>query len=186
MRIIWLVLICALTGCASRPAHDPQQAVSRVVTLPGVQLAVPTDSRWGQSSSQDGVVFTRVTPQADARLSVQVLPADASGDELSFLRAAEARQEAAVRALQMVSVHYNRARLNEALCLQYDGIYRDSLTADPAQQFLLLKGYVCRPPAAARRMVQMELTVRSAARATPEVETLLREADGFFRSAVFQ
>lgn len=111
----------------------------------------------------------------------QVLSAEAQ----AFLRTAEARQEAAVDALEMVSAHYNRTLLRDALCLQYDGIYRDSLATDPAAQYLTLEGYRCRHPAAERQLLHMELAIHSARRTAPDAESLLSEADAFFRSAVF-
>lgn len=185
MRLLCLLLVCTATGCAPRPAGDVQPAMPNAILLPGVQLSPPADARWARIRSQDEVAFTRTTEEVRARLSAQVLSVEAPANEQAFLRAAEAHQEAAVGALDMVSVHYNRTLLGDALCLQYDGIYRDSLATDRTAQHLTLKGYRCRHPAAERQLLHMEVAIHSATRTAPDAEPLLREADAFFRSVVF-
>lgn len=180
-----LSLIAMLTSCAPA-AYQAPPAPERALLLPGVRLEAPAGDGWAIAErGTERVVLAWTAPGVTATLVAQVLPEDVPNDNEAFLRAAEARQEAAVSALEMVSVHYNRTTLGGATCMAYDGIYRDARAADPARAFRTLEGYVCRGPAAGARPVQMELTLYAASRTPPEVEELLEVADTFFRSARF-
>jgi hypothetical protein len=173
-------------GCG-RPDRQAQAPASvETLVLAGVQVTAPAEGGWTVvEQGTDQIILSRRVPEATATLTARVLPGDTSSDEGAFVRSAEARQEVAVRALQMVSVHYNRSMLQGQTCLAYDGVWRDSLAVDPARRFRTLKGYVCRLPAASGRAVQMELAVHSPSRAPADLEGFLGVADAFFRSAIF-
>src|SRR5262245_7909084 len=160
------------------------RASDRAVVLPGVRLTAPDDHCWTIERGTDLAVLSRVTPEVTATLSARVLPADASSDDTSFARRAEADREAEVSALEMQSVHYKRSVLGGAMCLAYDGVYRDP-RADPARQFHARRGCFCRHPHVRTQAVRLEITWDSASRAPPEAEYLISVAGTFFNSVVF-
>ena len=184
MRNLLLSLLFLAIGCAPR-AFQASPPPDRAVLLPSVRLEAPAGDRWTMvERGAERVVLSRTGPEVTATLAAYVLPADPSGDDAAFLRAAEAEREAEVGALEMVSVHYNGSSLNGATCLAYDGIYRAPQAA-PARQFQTRKGYVCRHPEGNARALRMELAFESGSRTSPEAEALLRDADTFFSSVVF-
>lgn len=179
LSTLLLVLIC---GCAQAP-HAMREPEG-VLALRGVTIIAPTDPAWELIEADD----TEATFQKSgdhASLVVRVILTDSFPDEQAFLRSAEARQEAAVSKLEMVSGHYNYAGLNDATCLQYDGIFRDPTAAGSESEFLNVRGYVCRPPKTAARAVQMEFTQHSASKFPPDFERTLNLIEAVFRSAVF-
>lgn len=185
MRPFVLSLMLLAAGCAST-AHQAPPAVERTLLLPGVRLEAPAGGNWVTAVREaERVVLERTAPGVTAMLVAEVLPADVPSDDGAFLQEAEARQEAAVSALEMVSVHYNQTTLGGAACLAYDGIYRDARASGPARAFRKLEGYVCRERVTGARPVRLELTLYAASRTPPEVEELLGIADTFFRSARF-
>lgn len=166
----------------ANPASPP---ADRAITLSGVQLTAPADDRWTPVERGETLtVLSLTTPEVTARLSAQVLPADASGDDAAFLRATEAARVAEVSALEMQGEHYSGGTLSGATCLAYDGTYRDA-QADPARQFHTRRGYLCRHPEIPTQSVRLELTFDSKSKAPADAEPLLRAADTFFHSAVF-
>lgn len=180
MRLLLLLLLVVAGACASPRQREP--ASQRSVLLPGVRLEAPAGRDWiAVQRGAERIVLQRAAPEATATIVAEVIPMDASGDDASFVRSAEAYRESAMRTLEMVSVHYNSTSLNGAACLAYDGIYRDA-AADPTRQFRMLDGLVCRVAAGA---IQLEMLIESASRTPPEAEHLLGVADTFFGSAVF-
>jgi hypothetical protein len=184
MRPFLLSLLLLAGGCAPG-AYQASPFPEHTVLLPGVQLEAPAGDGWTTiERSAERVVLSRTTSEVATTLTAHVLPVDASSNDEAFMRAAEAEREAEVGALEMVSVHYNGSTLRGATCLAYDGIYRDPL-ADPARQFRMRKGYVCRHPEVSARAVRMELAFDAESRTPPEAEALIRLADAFFGSVAF-
>lgn len=185
MRVI-ILMLAVICGCV-RPAPKPTPDVEGgIIVLSGFTIEAPSDTAWKQLGGGDTeATFEKRVGPLSARLVAQSFPSDSYADDESFLRAAETRQQAAVSELQMLSVHFNRRRLNGATCLQYDGSYSDESSTTSGAKFLNVKGYVCRHPTLAARAVRLEFTQRSTTRFPPGLEDMLATADAFFNSTAF-
>lgn len=185
MRVI-ILMLAVICGCA-RPAPEPTKDVEDgIIVLSGFTVVAPSDTSWKQLDDRGTeATFEKRDGFLSARLVTQSFPTDTFADDEAFLRSAETRQEAAVSELQMVSVHFNRTRLNGATCLQYDGIFRDERSTTSELVFLNIKGYVCRHPTIAARAVQVEFTQRSTTPSPLGMEDMLATADAFYNSTAF-
>lgn len=184
MRLIILFWAVAL-GCSAPVPESASQAAGIVIVRSGFTVEAPADSTWSQQSDGAQVSFEKRHGPISATLVAQSFRVDSFPDDQAFLRFAEARQEAVVKKLEMLSEHYNRTRLGEAPCLQYDGVYRDERYVASESEYLFIKGYTCRHPTMAGQVTQLEFTQRSASRTPPRIEDMLATADAFFRSLVF-
>jgi len=181
-----LILICAVAlGCSAPVPESASKADDIVIVRSGFTIEAPADSTWSQHSDGAQVSFEKRHGPISATLVAQSFRVDSFPDNQAFLRFAEARQEAVVKELEMLSEHYNRTRLGEATCLQYDGVYRDERYAASESEYLIIKGYTCRHPTIAGQATQLEFTQRSASRTPPRTEDMLATADAFFSSVVF-
>jgi hypothetical protein len=138
-----------------------------------------------QAADSMEAVFQKRTADSSVRLVAYAMATDSFADDQPFLKFAEARQEAALSGLQRVSIHFNYTRFKGAACLQYDGIFRDTLATGSEQQFLNTRGYLCRHPTAAGQAVGLEFTQRSGSRTPPDMEHTLKVVQDFFNSVVF-
>jgi hypothetical protein len=182
----WVIVLLALvtSGCTQTARGESRVATERAHALAGVAINAPRDAGWASTKSdQTQMIFDRQDTRTATRISVRSFSVDPFVDDKAFLVSAEARQQEAVSNLQMVSIHFNHIRFKDASCLQYDGIFRDSLSSSPDREFLATMGYVCRHPANARRAVHMELSQRSASEALTEDARSAGQA--LFESAQF-
>jgi hypothetical protein len=180
------ILLCVVAfGCSDPVPESSPNSHGTVILASGFTIEAPTDSAWSQKADGAQVTFGKTTDALAATLVASSFQADPFLDNEAFLVFAETRQEAAVSDLELVSVHYNRTRLGGTTCLQYDGIYRDERDADSESEYLSIKGYKCRHPTIAGRVVQLEFAQRSASRDPPGTEDVLATANAFFTSVVF-
>lgn len=186
MRFVWLALVSILAGCAPPAARAVHPAPQDTVVLAGLALPAPAGATWSRTGPDAATaVLQRSGAQETAWLNARATAIDASMDDRAFVEGAEATEAAEVAALYRVTGHFNRARLNGAECVRFDGIHRDSLTTRDSERYLTRLGYVCRHPEAPTRVIRLELAIHSPAREAPEVERLMREADAYFESVAF-
>ncbi len=156
------------------------------MVLAGLELPAPAGAAWSRTGPVSATaVLQRSGAQATAWLSARATATDALTNDDTFVQGAEASMAAEVAARHMVTGHYNRARLNGAECVQYDGIHLDSLATRDSERFFTRLGYVCRHPRAPTRVIRLELGIHSPAREAPDVDRLLDEANAFFQSVAF-
>src|SRR5689334_9010667 len=130
MRWIIFVLALVTSGCTQTPRGESRGATERGPALAGVETKAPRGAGWAlMKSDQTQIVFVRQDARTDTRISVRSVSVDSSADDKAFLVSTEARQQEEVSNLQMVSVHFYYRRFKDAICLQYDGIFRDSLSS---------------------------------------------------------
>jgi hypothetical protein len=182
----WIVILLALvtSGCTQSTRGESRVATERAYALAGVAINAPRGAGWAlMKPDQTQVVFDRQDIRAATSISVRSFAIGSFVDDKAFLVSAEARQQQETSNLQMMSIHFNHIRFKDASCLQYDGVFRDSLSSSPDREFLTTMGYVCRHPVNARRAVHMELSQRSASRALAEDARSAGQA--LFESAQF-
>jgi hypothetical protein len=184
MRLIILICAAAL-GCSPSVPESASEGDDNVIARSGFTVEAPADSRWSQHSDDAQVSFEKRDGPISATLVAQSFRVDSFPDDQAFLRFAEARQEAVVKELEMLSEHYNSTRLGEATCLQYDGVFRDERYAASESEYLFIKGYTCRHPTIAGQATQLEFTQWSVSPTPPRIEDMLAAADAFFSSVMF-
>lgn len=186
VRFVWLALVSIIAGCAPPAARAVHPAPQDTVVLAGLALPAPAGATWSRTGPDAAAaVLQRSGAQETAWLNAGATAIDASVDDQAFVVAAEATLAAEVAALHQGTGHFNRARLNGAECVRFDGIHLDSLTTRDSERYLTRLGYVCRHPGAPTRVIRLELAIRSPAREAPEVERLMSAADAYFRSVAF-
>lgn len=184
MQIFGGILIVLLASQVPLHAVTPVESV----TLDGLTAEVSLGAGWTRSeSTSQQVVFERTVDGRRATLSFSATPIELLPDNEAFFRFAEHRQEAVLSKLKMVGVHYNYNRVDDSgvPCLRYDGIFEDK--AAHVSPFSSIIGWLCRHPASAEKMIQVELAQRSGTRAAAnEVRVDLAEmAEQVFSAVQF-
>lgn len=186
MRSIMLFLLALACGCAQQTTNTSRDSAARVFVLPGFSIEAPSEFGWVvQTADSMEAVLQKGTADSSVRLVAYAIATDSFADDQTFLKFAEARQEAAHNGLQMVSKHFDYTRFKGAMCLPYSGIFHDTLAISSERQFLNTRGYFCRHPTAVGQAVGLEYTQRSVSRTPPDMEHTLEVVEDFFNSVVF-
>jgi hypothetical protein len=130
------------------------------------------------------VVFQEELPASSTTLTAKIVPIRSFQNEREFLTATEAEQAKELSTFQRLSLHFNYSRFRGAPCVQYDGIFTDSLAKSPDREIITLKGLLCRHPDDTQRMVHLEIAQRSAFRGFPD--STLSVAEIFFEGVQFK
>jgi hypothetical protein len=85
-----------------------------------------------------------------------------------------------IRQLDRDSLHFNRINFKETPCLQYDGIFRNSVQN---YKYFNMYGYLCRHPLAKNVLIQVEFSIYSKTRGFSEAELKLSKT--FFEKIIF-
>lgn len=173
-----LVVIVGLQGYLH--AATPVESV----TLDSLVAELPPGAVWHRiERTPQRVVFERTADGHRTLLSFSELPLEPIPEDKAFLRFAEDQLAKSLSKLEMVSIHYNGTRKGGALCLTYDGIYRDS--TDHVLPFLTFRGQLCRHPDSAGRMAQVELAQRSSTKEAAYKIDLLELSERVFAAVQF-
>jgi hypothetical protein len=182
----FILLVAMLScNCAKMKRDATSQAGEGNYTLTSVTGKAPTDSRWVLiQSSETQVVFREELPTSSTTLTAKSVPIGSFQNEHEFLTATEAQQVKELSTFQRLSIHFNYARFRGAPCVQYDGIFMDSLAKSREREIITLRGLLCRHPDDPLRMLRLEIAQRSAFRGIPD--STLSVAETFFDAVQFK
>jgi len=182
MFLLFVAMLSCNYGEIKRDATS--QAAERNYTLTGVTGKGPTDLRWVLiQSSERQAVFQEEMPASSTTLTAKSVPIESFRNDLEFLTATEAQLVKELSTFQRLSLHFNHTRRKGAPCVQYDGIFMDSLAKSPDREIITLKGLLYRNPDDTLRMLRLEIAQRSAFRGIPD--STLSVAETFFDAAQF-
>jgi hypothetical protein len=135
-------------------------------------------------SSETQVAFQEELPASSTTLTAKSVPIGSFGNDHEFLTATEAQLVKELSTFRRLSLHFNHTRRKGAPCVQYDGIFRDSLAKLVHREILTLGGFVYRNPADTLRMLRLEIAQRSSFRGIPD--STLSIAETFFDAVPFK
>ena len=184
-----LLPVLLLGACEREPVGrngTPPPRELRMV-FPSFSVKALPWSEWKiEQGNRDRMVVSKAQGRSLMRLRAEEFKVEPPVEREEFLKAAEAREQQAMAGLEVLSVHYETDQLGGAECLRYDGIYRDPGKAGSADEFLNRKGYVCQHPSRPGTAAQIEFSVRSPTRQPPDIEAMLKQADGVFETLEFK
>ncbi len=187
LRMCGFVLLVAMVscGCTEMKRNATSQAPERIYTLTNVTGKAPADSRWVLvQSTETEVMFQKELPASSTTLSAKVVPIGSFQNEREFLTATEAQQAKELSTLQRLSIHFNYTRFRGAPCVQFDGMFIDSLAKSRDREIITLRGLLCRHPVDTLRMVRLEIAQRSGFRGFPD--STLSAAENFVEAVQFK
>lgn len=187
--VVVLLPLLLLGACEREPVGrngTPPPRELRMV-FPSFSVKALPWSEWKtEQGNRDRMVVSKAQGRSLMRLRVEEFTLEPPVDDGSFFKEAEAREQQAMAELEKLSVHYDIDQLAGADCLRYDGIYRDPGKTGTADEFLNRKGYVCQHPSRPDTAAQMDFSVRSPIRSPPDIEAMLKQADGVFETLEFK
>ena len=174
-----LILIFALQGCLHRAKPS-----DNTIRLNGFTASVPPDAGWIRTeSSPNGVTFERAKNGEKTALRFSVDNIEPQPQDQTFFQLAESRQEQTFASLKMISLHYTRTNIENAPCLEYDGIFENM--AIQATPFSTIRGLICRHPDTADLILQVELSQLSDSQTTAYTVDLTEAARKVFDAVQF-
>lgn len=184
-----LLPMLLLVACEREPVgrNDAPPPRELRMALPGFSVKALPWSEWKiEQGNRDRMVVSKAQGRNLMRLRAEEFSLQPQVEGETFLKAAEAREQQAMAALQKLSAHYDIQRLGGAECLRYDGIYQDPGKAGTADEFLNRRGYVCQHPTRPGTAAQVDFSVRSPVRNPDGLEAMLQRADEVFETIEFK
>ena len=186
-RMCGFILPAAMLSwsCGEMKRDATGQAAERSYTLTSVTGKAPTDSRWVLIlSSESQVVFQEELPTSSTTLTAKSVPIGSFGNDHEFLTATEAQLVKELSTFRRLSIHFNYTRRRGAPCVQYDGIFMDSLAKSPDREIITMQGLLYRNPGDTLRTLRLEIAQRSSFRGFPD--STLAVAEAFFDAVQFK
>ncbi len=169
MRIqfsLFLVIAISLfvtTSCTEKKQEENGDIKNQKFEIAGVSVTAPDESGWELlNSSASAISFMKQSDTTVTVFNVTLLPSEAFKDDTEFMIFSEEFMNKRWSPLEMKSVHFNRIQFHESACLQYDGLFRDSLVAGTEKEFLTTRGLLCRHPANKLFILHVDMTHHSA------------------------
>ncbi len=163
---LFLVVAISLfvtVSCNEKKQEENGDIKNQKFEIAGVSVTAPDESGWELlNSSESAISFMKQSDSTVTVFNVTMLPSETFENDSVFLIFSEEFMNKRWSPLEMKSVHFNRIQFHESACLQYDGLFRDTLVAGTEKEFLTTRGLLCRHPENKSFVLHVDMTHHAA------------------------
>lgn len=180
-NLILPLLVLSISWAVLAQKDFPKIKAGKVYKQAAVTIISPNQPDWQLAKSEKlETVFIKTNADEKNYALVKTMTIDAYENVTDLFVYLEKLKQSEFNHLDRDSLHFNRTTFKETPCLQYDGIFRNSV---PNYSEFNLTGYLCRHPSDKKIIIEFEFSNYSKTRGFSEAD--LKLGKNFFANLSF-